>query len=116
MGSIARLNITYFDTLPDYLSTLPSGTPIYGAVLDGEKIYSSALSSHGVIIMGNEGNGISDDTRRYLTHKLLIPQGGNEVKGQNCQLSPVTCQLSTAESLNVSIATAIILSEFRRRG
>ena len=116
MGSIARLNITYFDTLCDYLSTLPSGTPVYGAVLDGENIYTSTL-----IIMGNEGNGISAPVREMLTHRILIPQGGNEVKGQrskvkgeNCQLSTVNCQLSTAESLNVSIATAIILSEFRR--
>ena len=121
MGSIARLNITYFDTLCDYLSTLPSGIPVYGAVLDGENIYTSTLTPHGVIIMGNEGNGISAPVREMLTHKLLIPQGGNEVKGQrskvkgeNCQLSTVNCQLSTAESLNVSIATAIILSEFRR--
>jgi len=132
MGSIARLNITYFDTLCDYLSTLPSGIPVYGAVLDGENIYTSTLTPHGVIIMGNEGNGISAPVREMLTHKLLIPQGRNEVKGdptpspsqmegsmvkgQSCQLSTVTCQLSTAESLNVSIATAIILSEFRRRG
>ena len=121
MGSIARLNITYFDTLCDYLSTLPSGTPVYGAVLDGENIYTSTLTPHGVIIMGNEGNGISAPVREMLTHRILIPQGGNEVKGQrskvkgeNCQLSTVNCQLSTAESLNVSIATAIILSEFRR--
>ena len=99
MGSIARLNITYFDTLCDYLSTLPSGTPIYGAVLDGENIYTSTLTPHGVIIMGNEGNGISASVREMLTHKLLIPQVGEG-----------------AESLNVSIATAIILSEFRRRG
>ena len=113
MGSIARLNITYFDT---------PGIPVYGAVLDGENIYTSTLTPHGVIIMGNEGNGISAPVREMLTHKLLIPQGGNEVKGQrskvkgeNCQLSTVNCQLSTAESLNVSIATAIILSEFRRR-
>ena len=101
MGSIARLSITYFDTLPDYLSTLPSGTPVYGAVLDGENIYTSTLTPHGVIIMGNEGNGISDETRRYLTHKLLIPS--------------FSCGETGAESLNVSIATAIILSEFRRR-
>ena len=128
MGSIARLDITYFDTLCDYLSTLPPATPVYGAVLDGENIYTSTLSPHGVIIMGNEGNGISAPVREMLTHKILIPQGGGDptpspsqmegsmVKGQSCQLSTVTCQLSTAESLNVSIATAIILSEFRRRG
>ena len=99
MGSIARLNITYFDTLPDYLSTLPPSTPVYGAVLDGENIYATTLTPHGVIIMGNEGNGISAPVREMLTHKLLIPQNREG-----------------AESLNVSIATAIILSEFRRRG
>jgi len=101
MGSIARINIQYVDDLPRYISLLPSNTPIYGALLDGENIYSTPLTQNGVIVMGNEGNGISENVRKCLTHKILIPQ------------FPI--DKPTAESLNVSIATAIILSEFRRR-
>ena len=99
MGSIARVNIIYTD-LPVFLDSLPHDFPVYGTFLDGENIYTQPLSREGLIIMGNEGNGISDDVRRRVSHRLLIPdfhQGG------------------TADSLNVAIATAITCSEFRRR-
>ncbi len=101
MGSIARIHIQYVEDMTRYLSLLPSDIPIYGALLDGENIYSTSLSKNGVIIMGNEGNGISENVRKCLTHKILIPQ--------------YPLDHPTAESLNVSIATAVILSEFRRR-
>lgn len=98
MGSLARVRVHYTD-LPAFLRSLRQDTPIYGTLLDGKDIYSAPLSDGGVIIMGNEGNGISEEVRKLLTHKLLIPH------------------FSTPhpESLNVSIATAITLSEFRRR-
>ena len=69
--------------------------------LDGENIYTQQLTSHGLIVMGNEGNGISEAVRQRVTHRLLIP---------NFHQGP------SAESLNVAIATAITCSEFRRRG
>ena len=100
MGSIARVRIQYTDLIT-FIEKQPSGTPVYGTLLDGEDIYGSQLSHNGIIIMGNEGNGISNEVRKHITKKLLIPSFA-----QNS---------TTAESLNVSIATAIILSEFQRR-
>lgn len=100
MGSIARVHISYTD-LPTFLTALPEGTPIYGTLLDGDNLYEADIKNHGIIVMGNEGNGISSEVRKLLTHHLLIPSYPAD--------SP------TAESLNVSIATAIICAEFRRR-
>ncbi len=99
MGSLARVDITYTN-LEDYLSSLPSDTPIYGTLLDGDDIYRKSLSDCGVIVMGNEGNGISESIRTKITDRLFIP---NYRKGNG------------AESLNVAIATAITCAEFKRR-
>ena len=99
MGSIARVHIKYVD--PQLLfDSLPDKFPVYGTFLDGDNIYTQQLSQQGIIVMGNEGNGISDVVRSRVTHKLLIPDFH---KGD------------TADSLNVAIATAITCSEFRRR-
>ncbi len=94
MGALARVNIIYTD-LSEVLRDVP--VPVYGTFLDGENIYSTALSTEGVIVMGNEGNGISDAVGAAVTHRLLIPPypGGS------------------VESLNVAVATAITLSLFR---
>lgn len=99
MGSIARVGISYTD-LPQWLESLPQDIPVYGTALDGESIYGTTLSHNGVIIMGNEGNGISHEVGRMLTNRLLIPS--------------YPADRPTAESLNVSTATAIICAEFRR--
>ena len=99
MGSIARVNIIYIN-LPEMLDALPDSFPVYGTLLDGEDIYQQPLSKNGLIIMGNEGNGISEAVRSRITRRLLIPSFS---------------QGDTAESLNVAIATAITCSEFRRR-
>ena len=98
MGSIARVSIRYVN-LSEMLSTLPDGFPVYGTFLDGEDIYQQTLSDEGLIIMGNEGKGISAEVRRHVTRPLLIP---NFRHGDG------------AESLNVAVATAITCSEFRR--
>lgn len=100
MGSIARVNIIYRDMI-DFLDSLPSDTPIYGTLLDGENIYAQELSPNGVIVMGNEGNGISPEVRTRINRRLLIP---DYRRGEKC-----------AESLNVAIATAVTCAEFRRR-
>jgi len=99
MGSIARVNIIYL-SLPDFLDTLPADFPVYGTFLDGENIYTQQLTPDGLIIMGNEGNGISEAVRTKVNRRLLIPDFH---------------QGPTADSLNVAIATAITCSEFRRR-
>ncbi len=100
MGSIARVKLHYLN-LNSLLELLPADYPIYGTLLDGENMYKQVLSQHGIIIMGNEGKGISPQLREKINHKLLIPSyPGNR---------------DTAESLNVAIATAVVCAEFRRR-
>ena len=86
--------------LPDFLDTLPADFPVYGTFLDGDNIYTQELTPNGLIIMGNEGNGISEAVRSKVNRRLLIPDFH---------------QGPTADSLNVAIATAITCSEFRRR-
>ena len=100
MGSIARVSIRYVN-LSEMLSTLPDGFPVYGTFLDGEDIYQQTLSDEGLIIMGNEGNGISHEVGRLINRRLLIPN--------------FSTSEDRAESLNVAIATAITCSEFRKR-
>lgn len=100
MGSVARVDVQYVD-LADMLKALPNDYPIYGTFLDGEDIYKKNLTSHGVIVMGNEGKGISPEISELINNRLLIP---NFPKGR-----------PTADSLNVAIATAITCSEFRRK-
>lgn len=99
MGSLGRVNVIYAPLRP-LLTSLPDDMPIYGTLLDGKDIYKSELSSNGIIIMGNEGNGISADIRKLVTRPLLIPRFR---------------QGESAESLNVAVATAITCSEFCRR-
>ena len=95
MGSIARVNIIYTD-LQELISK--AQVPVYGTLLDGQDIYTQELSKEGIIVMGNEGNGISAPIRKLINRKLLIPQFHEG-----------------PESLNVAIATAITCSEFKRR-
>ena len=100
MGSIARVRMIYTDlcTLIDHL---PQGTPVYGTLLDGDDLYTTPLLPHGLLIMGNEGNGISDEVASRLTHRLLIPAYPDSH--------------DTVDSLNVAIATAVCCAEMRRR-
>jgi len=100
MGSIARVDIIYCDLEQALRQADNDGIPIYGTVLDGSNIYRQQLAANGIIIMGNEGNGISEAIRPLITDRLLIPS--------------FTKNDDHAESLNVAIATAITLSEFRR--
>lgn len=100
MGSIARVGVTYTD-LTDFLDSLPKDTPVYGTFLDGEDISSTPLQNHGIIVMGNEGKGISEEIRQRVTQRILIP---NYPHGRQ-----------TADSLNVAIATAITCFAFRSK-
>ena len=101
MGSVFRVHAVYSD-LPDICRRFRAADmPVYGTFLDGDDIYSLGLSSEGLVIMGNEANGISAEVAKFVSSRLFIP---SSAKGR------------TAESLNVAAATAITLSEFRRRG
>lgn len=98
MGALARVEIHYTD-LQNFLRNVNS--PIYGTFLDGEDLYQKNLSQCGVIVMGNEGKGISQPIADCVTHRLLIP--------------PYPADALPTDSLNVAMATGIICAEFRRR-
>ena len=108
MGALARVHVHYINLYSFILNVLQSNQdgnnyPIYGTLLDGKNMYApDAIPSkqQGIIIMGNEGNGISPAIRSLITHPLFIPS--------------FPAERPTSESLNVGIATAIILAEFRR--
>ena len=99
MGSIARVRVVY-TSLPRLVDRLPKDHPVFGTMLDGENIYTKDLPQHGIIVMGNEGNGISAEMRSRISQKLLIPTFATTA--------------DKADSLNVAVATAIVCSEFRR--
>lgn len=100
MGAIGRIKI-FYTHLPSFLAEAKKKAPVYGTFLDGENMYGKELEGRGIIVMGNEGKGISDECAQHIGERLFIP---NYPEGRN-----------TSESLNVSTATAIICSEFRRR-
>lgn len=99
MGSIFRVRTEVAD-IPELCRAFTSqGRPVYGTLLDGEDIYASDLEEQALVVMGNESNGISGAVRNEISRGLRIPSFGK----------------SGAESLNVAVATAVTLSEFRRR-
>ena len=112
MGALARVRLHYVDLpkwLEEYRTQNTEHRPIYGTLLDGKEMYeelsnnfkqSQTISNNAVIVMGNEGNGISQEVRQLVTNPIRIPSYPKNAE--------------TSESLNVSIATAIVLAEFRR--
>lgn len=96
MGSIARVNVSYVD-LNDFIRT--TSLPVFGTFMNGNNIYKASLPQEGVIVMGNEANGISSELEKIIKNRLTIPRFGT---------------IQKTESLNVATATAIVLSEFRR--
>ena len=96
MGSIARVNVTYVDLI-DFIAN--SKLAVFGTFMDGENMYTTNLPQEGIIVMGNEANGISSNLEKIIKNRLTIPRFGT---------------LQKTESLNVATATAIVLSEFRR--
>lgn len=97
MGSITRVNVSYVD-LEDFLKEVKM--PVFGAFMEGNNVYSKALPKKGVLVMGNEANGVSKTIEAIVSEKVSIPRFGD---------------LQATESLNVATATAILLSEFRRQ-
>lgn len=93
MGSLARIQISYTD-LKSLLSKKQS--PVYGALLEGESIYKTNFGKEGILLLGNEGKGISSNLMSEIDFPVTIPRFGN------------------AESLNVAISTSIFCSEIRR--
>lgn len=101
MGAIGRVRLHYL-SLPGFLQTLPEDVPVFGTFLNGQNIYKETLARRGILVMGNEGNGISKEVECHVKHRLFIPSYPEE--------------RPTSESLNVAVATAIACAEFRRRG
>lgn len=98
MGSLARVEVAYLN-INDLLEAA-KGFPVIGSFMEGENVYLSNLPTEGILVMGNEANGISQELQSLITNKIGIPQFGKSGK---------------TESLNVATATAILLSEFKRR-
>lgn len=102
MGAITRVRVHYMPLAPALSDLAKRGVSLYGTFLDGETIYNENLSDKGgVIIMGNEGRGVSAEIAALVNKKLFIP--------------PFPADAATSESLNVAVATAIVCNEFRRK-
>lgn len=102
MGALYRVKVHYVDLdsfFPQF--SINENFNIFGTFLEGENIYNEKLCNNGFIIMGSESHGISEYLKKHINKKLFIPNFPGDVK--------------TSESLNISVATAIICSEFRRR-
>jgi len=94
MGSLSRINVHY----TNLTIILPQiGLPVFGAMLNGENIYNTNFGKEGLIVMGNEGNGLRPDVEQLINKAITIPRAGK------------------AESLNVGIATALFCSEINRK-
>ena len=101
MGAILRVKAHYTDLAPYLAQAREQKIPVYGTFLEGENIYSTTLTHGGIILMGNEGQGITAATAKHVSHKLFIP--------------PYPAERTGSESLNVAIATAVVCAEFRRQ-
>jgi len=96
MGSLTRIKIQYLD-LKNYFSE--SLLPTFIADMNGENVYQTVLPKEGILILGNEANGVSEEIKKKIKHKISIPRFGETQK---------------TESLNVATAAAILISEFKR--
>jgi len=101
MGAIAHVKISYCNLKLFLENSIKKGITVYGTFMDGDNIYKTTLVENAIIVFGNEGKGISQELKEIIPQKILIPSFRNGKQ--------------TIESLNVSIATSIVCSEFRRR-
>lgn len=103
MGAILRVQVSYGPLEPFLRAVRSTGTRVFGTFLEGEPLYDCDLPGEGLIVMGNEGKGISREIEMLVTDKLFIPAFTAEGRA------------AASESLNVATAAAVTLSEFRRR-
>lgn len=101
MGALARVQVEYCGLVEVLTHAREHGVAVYGTFLDGDNLYSARLTPGGIVVMGNEGNGISAEVGEAVSHRIKIP--------------PFPAGRLTVESLNVSMAAGITLAEFRRR-
>ncbi len=98
MGAIANVNVFYTNT-SNFFGQINDTLPVYGLYLQGENIYNVKTKNKGIIIIGSESHGISNNLKRYISHKITIP--------------PTAHQNTHTESLNASVAAAIAMYQFR---
>ena len=101
MGALSRVNVSYLPLVEFLTQAKQLNIPVYGAYLEGENLYNSELTVNGLLVVGNEGNGISASIAPFISRKLNIPS--------------YPAGAITSESLNVASATSIIVAEFRSR-
>lgn len=97
MGAFLRVSVV--EEKLENLCRLAPGLPVYGAVLNGDNVFQAALPEQGVIVIGNEGNGVSASAEQWLSHRIAIPAAAH----------------GGAESLNAAVATGIICAVFRNQ-
>lgn len=101
MGAIARIKVHYL-SIKDFLAiAIKLKIPVYGTFLEGENLFTTELTSNGIVVMGNEGKGISKEIEALISRKIKIP--------------PYPENNTGSESLNVAVAASIVCAEFRRR-
>ncbi len=101
MGAIAAVKVFYVDEGEFFQVASEKTIPVFGTFMEGGDIYATQLSRNGIVVLGNEGNGISPSVEKYIKNKLKIPDFNAN---------------KASESLNVATATAVVCSEFKRRG
>jgi RNA methyltransferase, TrmH family len=101
MGGLLHVNVFYLNLKKLFESAAQNKVPVFGTLLEGESIYNHKLSKKGVILLGNESKGISDELIPYITDKIMIPKFGNGIYG--------------IDSLNVGMAASVVFSEFLRK-
>lgn len=101
MGALLHVGVYYCDLKKMVMLAKEKNLPVYGTLLEGEPIYTQKLGSRGIILLGNESRGISDELIPFISHRITIPAAGIALPG--------------IESLNVSMAASIVLSEFLRQ-
>lgn len=101
MGAILRVRVHYVDLAATLAEARRAGIPVYGTFLEGDDLYRSELSDAGIVVMGNEGRGVTPAVAASVSRKLFIP--------------PYPADRCGSESLNVAMATGVVCAEFRRR-
>jgi TrmH family RNA methyltransferase len=101
MGAILHVNVFYYDLKKLFISAANNSIPVFGTLLEGDSIYNHKLDNKGIILLGNESKGISDDLIPFITEKIKIPKFSNAREG--------------IDSLNVGMAASVVFSEFLRK-
>jgi TrmH family RNA methyltransferase len=101
MGAIIHVKVLYTDLNKFLVAATKKKLPVYGTLLYGESIYKQELGNKGIILLGNESKGISDNLIQFIDHKLMIPRFSDPTPG--------------IDSLNVGMAASVVFSEFARR-